>query len=194
MADTMTTPRRGSRQIPVWYYGAGAGGLFVLYYLYSRSKKNAAAKAAAATPMAAAPTASTTPVVPAGSYGQDNSGAIQNIEQQLATLGASQATTQGSAALSGIPTTPTPTTYAPITGETLIQPLYAPGNTASYGTPSNLTQLTKGNDGHTYQAVPYGGQTGQQLTAQGIKLFYQPLPGVFSPTTGNTALAYTQVS
>ena len=189
MADTMTTPRRGSRQIPLWYYGAGAGGLFVLYYLYSRSKKNAAAKAAAATPMAAATTASTTPVVPAGSYGQDNSGAIQNIEQQLATLNASQAATQGSAASSGIPTTPTPTLTP-----TLIQPLYAPGNTASYGTPSNLTQLTKGSDGHTYQAVPYGGQTGQQLTAQGIKLFYQPLPGVFSPTTGNTALAYTQVS
>lgn len=185
MADTMTAPRRGSRQIPMWYYGAGAGGLFVLYYLYSRSKKNAAATAAAATPMAAATTASTTPVVPAGSYGQDNTGAIQNIEQQLATLNASQAATQGSAASSGIPTTPTPT---------LIQPLYAPGNTASYGTPSDLTQLVKGNDGHTYQAVPYGGQSGQQLTAQGIKLFYQPIPGVFSPTTGNTSLAYTQVS
>jgi len=198
MADTMTTPRRGSRQIPLWYYGAGAGGLFVLYYLYSRSKKNAAAKAAAATPMAAATTASTTPVVPAGSYGQDNSGAIQNIEQQLATLNASQAATQGSAASSGIPTTPTPTTYAPPTDQTLIQPLYAPGNTASYGYANNPGKLVTGSDGHTYQAVTYSGkpgeQSGQQLSAQGIPQYYQPLPGIFSPSSGNSALTYVRVS
>jgi len=193
MADTMASmPSRKGKPIPPLYIAGGAGAVFVLYYLYSSSKKKAAATAAA-TPMAAATSAATTPVVPAGSYGQDNSNALNNVAQQLASLQASQAATQGAAAQSGIATP-----YASPTGETLIQPLYAPGNTASYGYPGNTSQLVTGADGHTYQAVSYSGkpgeQSGQQLAAQGIPQYYQPLPGVFSPSSGNSALTYVRVS
>ena len=103
----MPNPLTSGKPIPVWYYGAGAGVIFIAYYFYSSSKKRKAAAlsagSAAAPAMAAATTASQTPVVPAGSYGYGaDAGTLNNIEQQLQNLNAAQATTQGSASSSGV--------------------------------------------------------------------------------------------
>ena len=175
------------KPIPVWYYGAGAGVLFIAYYFYSSSKKKKAA-AAALPPMAAATTASQTPVVPAGSYGTGvDAGTLNNIEQQLQNLNAAQATTQGSASSSGVASSAlTPST----SNESLTGSGYIPNPNNAGGYATQVQAL----NGHTYQWV-------QPAQAQAIgwnNLYYQPVPGVFMPNSAGTNLAsgtalYTQV-
>src|SRR5271165_3791209 len=76
----------GTKKIPTWYYVAGAVGLVVVYYLWSKSKASAAASAAA-TP---APAGSATAPVAAGSYGLS-----PYLGQQSATTGTAAASTTG---------------------------------------------------------------------------------------------------
>lgn len=181
MAEPMTSPR-STRPIPTWYYAAGAGVVVLGYVVYKRSKTNAAnaATTAAATP--AASTASTVGTA-AGSYGQDYSGEFANIEQQLASLQASQAATTGAAASSGVTTTGyTPPTNVALSG-------------SGYKTSGSGT-ITASN-GHTYAQFP-GYPQAQAFLKSGGKIYYQPLPGVFTELKGlseapNTYY-YSQVS
>lgn len=72
--------------------------------------------------------------------------------------------------------TPTAPPYSPPTGETLVG--------SGYGPPRD-TNVVVASDQHTYQSLT---QTqAQQLRAAGYALYYQILPGVFTPI-GNTQL------
>lgn len=169
------------KPIPVWIYGAGAAGLFIAYTLYSRSRKKSAA--ATPTPKAAASTTST-PVVAASSYGNNqNAGAISNIEQQLQRLNATQATTQGAAASSGVATSDN-------------QQFVGSGYYPKADTPEGRGAPISAN-GHRYQWVP----NPDAAAALGgfNNLYIQPVPGLFvkntpgTPVVGGTPL-FAQVS
>ena len=164
------------KPVPLWVYGAGTVVVVGGYFLY-RSRRNAkAAAAAAATPKQQAATATSTPVVPAASYGNaDNAGALANITQQLQSLNAAQAATQGAAASAGV----------------------VPAG-AIKGTPQN--QVAVGGGFQPSPTNPYGAQTPissnngvyrlitdlNQAASLGVdKLYYQPVPGVFSSVGGS---------
>ena len=173
----MPNPLSSGKPIPVWYYGAGAGVIFIAYYFYSSSKKKKAAAlsagSAAAPAMAAATTASQTPVVPAGSYGYGvDAGTLNNIEQQLQNLNAAQAITQGSASTSGV-VAPAP---AP-------EPAPAPAPAPNWGVLQG-SGYTSG--GSQYSGIGNQAQL-QAIIANGIQRFYEPVPGYFAPITGKEA-------
>lgn len=162
------------KPIPVWIYGAGAAGLFIAYTLYSRSRK----KSAAATPTPkAATTATSTPVVAASSYGNNqNAGAISNIEQQLQRLNASQATTQGAAASSGV-------NGIMATAENQVQ-----SGSGYYPKPDAAgprSQRINAN-GSTYVWVPNEAAAG--ALGGFNNLYVQPVPGLFTKNTPGTVL------
>ena len=143
------------KPIPVWYYGAGAGVIFIAYYFYSSARKRRTA--AALPPMAAATTASQTPVVPAGSYGTGvDAGTLNNIEQQLQNLNAAQATTQGSASTSGV--------AAPEDWGHLVGSGYSGG-------------------GAQYKMI-YTQDQIHAIIANGLQRYYEPVPGLFQNVTG----------
>ena len=150
------------KPIPVWYYGIGAGVLFIGYYFYSSSKKQKAA--AALPPMATATTASQTPVVPAGSYGTGvDAGSLNNIETQLQNLNAAQATTQGSASTSGV--------------------------TASQW--GNLQGSGYNGGGSQYKNITTQDQI-QAIIANNLDRYYEPVPGLFQKVTGKEAIGTPQ--
>jgi hypothetical protein len=152
------------KPIPVWYYGAGAGVLFIAYYFYSSSKKKKAA--AALAPMAAATTASQTPVVPAGSYGTGvDAGSLNNIETQLQNLNAAQAQTQGSASSSGV--------------------------TASASQWGNLQGSGFTGGGSQYANIKTNEQM-QAILANNLERYYEPVPGLFEKVTGKEATGTPQ--
>lgn len=171
MTDTMQgAPARGQRgrgrQIPTWYYAVGAAGIALVYFLYSRSKTNAAAAAqAAAAQSAATVPATATPVVPASSYG--NAGDLSALLPYLTNLqGAQSAATTGA-------TTPQ-YTQAQITQQ------LAAASTPSgsgYSTPLSALQAA----GLNY--VPLTAATAHQLQLSNpsATVYYQPQPGIFSP-------------
>jgi hypothetical protein len=161
------------KPVPLWVYGAGSVVVFGGYFFYRSRRNKAAATAAAASPKQAAATATSTPVVPAASYGNaDNAGALANITQQLASLNAAQATTQGAAAQSGVNSG-----TANATNQELVGSGYYPRKDAK----GNRAQRIEAN-GHTYQWVP----NGDVAAALGgfNNLFIQALPGVFVKNTG----------
>ena len=165
MSNTMnTTPAKKRKPVPTYYYAIGAGGLALLYFLYSRSKASAAATAAAATSAANTLPATATPVAPASSYGNAND--LSALLPYLTNLqGASSVTP---AATTGT-TAPTPVYSAP-TGESLIGSGY--GNAVG----SAINDAA----GHTYQRIATSDQAAGIISAGG-KAYYQPLPGVFLP-------------
>ena len=175
----MPNPLSSGKPIPVWYYGAGAGVIFIAYYFYSSSKKKKAAAlsagSAAAPAMAAATTASQTPVVPAGSYGYGaDAGSLNNIEQQLQNLNAAQAVTQGSASTSGV----------------VASPVAAPPVAA--GPDWGVLQgsgFTKG--GSQYAPITTQQQI-QAIIANNLQRYYEPVPGLFQNVTGKEAPATPQ--
>ena len=151
------------KPIPVWYYGAGAGVIFIAYYFYSSSKKKKAA--AALPPMAAATTASQTPVVPAGSYGTGvDAGSLNNIEQQLQNLNAAQAITQGSASSSGVAASPD---WGKLQGS---------GFTGGGSQYANIT---------TQDQI-------HAIIANNLDRYYEPVPGLFQKVTGKEAIGTPQ--
>lgn len=162
------------KPVPLWVYGAGSVVVVGGYFLYrNRQNSKAAAAALAATPKQAAATATSTPVVPAASYGNaDNAGALANITQQLQSLNAAQAATQGSASMSGVNSG-----TANVNNQELVGSGYYPKKDAK----GNRAQRIEAN-GHTYQWVP----NGDVAAALGgfNNLFVQALPGVFVKNTG----------
>lgn len=165
------------KPVPLWVYGGGAVALAGVFFLYrSRSARNKAA--AAATPKQAAATATSTPVVPAASYGNaTNAGALANISQQLASLNAAQATTQGAASASGVNTS--------ITANAENQILQGSGYYPKPDATGNRSQRISAN-GHTYVWVP----NPDVANALGgfNNLFIQPVPGLFTKNTPGTVL------
>ena len=150
MAEPMT-PKRGG--IPPTYYAIGAGALAVAYFLYSRSKSNAAAAGAAAATDAtgAANTAQST----------NDAVTIAQLTQQLSDLQGANGTT----GTSGL------TNYQAPSDET----------TSGYGlAPGKGTTSVTGSNGDTYSLIA-NAKARNALIAAGTKVFYQPAPGMFMP-------------
>ena len=150
MAEPMA-PKRGG--IPPLYYGIGAAALAVGYFLYSRSRSNAAAAAGAAATDAtgAANTAQST----------NDAVTIAQLSQQLSDL-------QGSNATAGSSTL---TNYQAPSDETV----------SGFGlAPSKGTTSITGPNGATYSLIA-NAKARNALTAAGTTVFYQPAPGVFMP-------------
>ena len=170
MSDTMATsaPKRRGRPIPNWYYAAGAGGLFVVYFLVSRYRKNAATAAAAASSTTAATLPATqTPVMPAASYGNAND--LSALLPYLTNL-------QGATSV-----TPSATT-----GDTAPPPVVsteAPAPAPNYGT-LQASGYTGG--GANYSGIGTQAQL-QAIIANNIQRYYEPVAGVFMPITGKEA-------
>jgi hypothetical protein len=149
--------------IPAWYYAAAAGGVFVAYTLYKRISAPKTTPAPAAAP-------TLTPIVPAGSYGQDYSGQLINLTQQLQDL--QQAVS--------VPANQVATTVKAITGtaanETKLGAGYVPNLGNVYGKATPVSS-----QGHTYVNVS------DLATAYAIgkDLYYQPTPGVFQTFGGS---------
>ncbi len=165
------------KPVPLWVYGGGAIALAGVFFLYrSRSARNKAA-AAAPNPKQTAATATSTPVVPAASYGNaSNAGALNNISQQLASLNAAQAITQGAASSSGITAT----------ADNQIQ-----SGAGFYSKPDatgNRSQRINAN-GHTYVWVP--NEAAAKALGGFNNLFVQPVPGLFTKNTPGTVLDNT---
>jgi hypothetical protein len=161
-----TPPRKAKGKTPTWYYVAGAVGLVVVYYLYSKSKASSAATTAAATTAAAG--TSSGAGTSAGSYG--NAGDLAALAPYLSQTAANSTPTAGS----GAGTIPTGQVqggggYEPAGGQ--------PGSTVA------------GANGVTYQWVP--GSALATLGSAGVPLFEQTTPGVFTPWNVNTYVPNT---
>lgn len=155
MADTMTPAPRGKKRggIPPLYYGIGAAVLAVGYFLYSRSKSNAAA--AAGSQAANTANASNT------AQAQNDAVTIATLQQQLSDLQGANATSS----------TSTLTNYQTPTGETV----------SGYGlAPGQGTTSVVGPTGTTYSLIA-NAKARNALTAAGQTVYYQPAPGVFAP-------------
>lgn len=150
------------RPVPVWWYAAGAGGLFVAWTFYKRFR-------ASSTP-AAAPTPTMQPVtVPAGSYGQDYSGEIANLYSSIQNLSNTQTSTGTQAA------------NKPFVGtkdtETKIGGGYVPSETA----PQKAATPISANN-HVYLNVP---DLASAFSIGLNNLYYQPTPGIFQTFGGS---------
>ena len=154
-----TPPRKAKGKTPTWYYVAGAVGLVVVYYLYSKSKASSAATTAAAT-TAAAGTSSGAGTA-AGSYG--NAGDLAALAPYL-----NQSNSSSSSGAS----------YTAPTGESL--------QGSGYWTPNSTTPIT-GRDNNQYQWISAPAQL-QSLVSSGQTTYYQPQPGVFMPVGPNSQL------
>ena len=160
-----SAPKRRGRPIPNWYYAAGAGGLFVVYFLVSRYRKNAATAAAAAASSTTAATlpATQTPVMPAASYGNAND--LSALLPYLTNL-------QGATSV-----TPSATT-----GST------APPAVNEFGT-LQASGYTGG--GSQYRNITTNEQM-QAILGSGLDRFYEPVPGLFQKVTGHEATGTPQ--
>jgi len=151
-------------KVPAWYYIAGAGGVFVAYTLYKRlSNSNAPAPAPA--------TSTTTPVVAAGSYGSDYSGAITNLQQSIDQLNKNQTVSPTSS------TAAAAITAGAITG-TKLNETYIGSGWVPNATQPQKTATPVSSNNHVYTAVA---DIFQAITTGAQNLYYQPLPGLFSP-------------
>ena len=157
-------------KVPAWYYAAGAGGVFIAYTLYKRFT----APKATATP---APVMSTTtPVVPAGSYGSDNTGAIQNLQQSIDQLNKAQTTSPSST------TSAAAITAGAITGTSANQTFTGSGWVPNASQPQKTVTPVSANN-HVYTAIT---DLVQAATLGGANLYYQPLPGLFTSLPANS--------
>lgn len=146
--------RPGARRpIPTWVWIAGAGGVFILYYLYRQNQANAAA---AATTAAAA---TAPPVAAAGSYG--NAGDISSLLPYLQAAGNS-GTGQGSGA-----------TFTPPPGE--VQ------QGSGFWVPKSGTPISDA-QGNQFVWIPTGAALKPFLQGGGTA-YYQPTPGIFVPAS-----------
>ena len=164
------------KPVPLWIYGAGTVVVVGGYFLYRSRQNSKAAAAAAATPKQAAATATSTPVVPAASYGNaDNAGALANITQQLQSLNAAQAATQGAAAASGV--IPPGAIKADTKNQVAVGGGFQPAPTNAYG-----AQTPVSSNSGVYKIIT----DLNQAASLGVdKLYYQPVPGVFSSVGGS---------
>lgn len=151
-------------KVPAWYYIAGAGGVFVAYTLYKRlSGSNAPAPAPA--------TSTTTPVVAAGSYGSDYSGAITNLQQSIDQLNKNQTVSPTSS------TTAAAITAGAISGTKTNQTYVGSGWVPNATQPQKQQTPVSANN-HVYTAIT---DLFQAATTGAQNLYYQPLPGLFTP-------------
>ena len=154
---------------PTWYYGVGAGGLALVYFLFKRNQAKKAAPTAAAT---AAGTA-TAPVVAAGNPSPNDFSAVLD---QLAALQGTASTASSS--------TVVPSTTNPLTDFTT--QIFHPGSVTSTGQTvvggfapaSGQGSLTA--NGHTYQFISDFNQATAARKA-GQQFFIETAPGVFGP-------------
>ena len=165
-----TAPARKSKPVPPLYYGIGAAVLAVGFLLYRRS--SSAKSAAAAQQAASSQVASMTPAG-AGSYGNAN-----DISSLLPYLNA--AGNAGTSTTSGVSSGP-----------------QVGGMSGSGFLPFGKTSTDIGTNPGTYtaqdqQGVTYTWANPAEYAAlpPGTATYYEPLPGVFSPTraglSGNT--------
>jgi hypothetical protein len=153
-------------KVPAWYYAAGAAGVFLAYTLYKRTRKPAVS--AAPTP---APASSVTPVVAAGSYGQDYTGAIQNLQTSISQLNQNQTSSPSSTTSAGT-----------ITATSANQAFAGGGFEPNSSQP--LKQYTPvSSNSHVYTVIK---DLGEALALGGGNLYYQPNPGQFSPIPGGS--------
>lgn len=152
-------------KVPAWYYIAGAGGVFVAYTLYKRISTPKAAPAA--TPAMS----TSTPVVAAGSYGSDYTGAITNLQQSVDALNKSQTTATSST------TNAAAITAGAIAG-TSANEVFTGSGWAPNATQAQKTLTPVSSNGHVYTAIT---DLLQAATIGGGNLWYQPLPGLFTP-------------
>ena len=140
-----------------------AGGVFLAYTLYKRVRKPASA-----APVQA-PASSTTPVVAAGSYGQDYSGELSNINQQLQALSKAQTTS------------PTTTTSAgAIVANAANQIFRGAGYAPNDSQPQKQWTPVSSNN-HIYTVIT---DLTQAATIGGAGLYYEPNPGQFTLIPG----------
>ena len=165
MAPTINVSAAG--KVPVLYWVAGAGGLFVAYTFYKRIRSTGSAPAAA--PVAA----TSTPVVAAQSYGQDYTGQFANIQQQLQSL---QNPSPASSTTAG-------TKYAgAITPTAANQVLSGSGYEPNANQPQKKYTPVSSNS-HLYIAVTDLLEAG---LLGGANLYYQPTAGVFALIPGGS--------
>jgi hypothetical protein len=157
-------------KVPAWYYAAGAAGVFIAYTFYKRLSGPKAA------PMAPATSATSTPVVPAGSYGSDYTGAIENLQTSINKLQTAQTTSPSTTTSAGAITATAANQvlagagYRPDDKQPLKQ--YTP-----ISSNSKLYLLVTGNGfGDLLEAVTVGGGG----------LYYEPNPGQFSLIPGGS--------
>jgi hypothetical protein len=151
--------------------GVAAGGVV----LYLRKKNAATAAAAASSSGTAAAAPSSTAPVPAVNYGQtgQDNGALMSI---LAAQGAGA---------TGTTSTNTLQNYVAPQGQDLFG--------AGYGTtPDAAGVAVTGSDGSQYVQLASPTQL-VTLQQQGTQLYYQPIPGMFSPMPPNGAAPNTPV-
>ena len=149
------TSRGARRSVPTWYYLAGAAGLGLAFILYRQRKAKAAATAAAAG------SAATAPVSAAG--GSASYSDLANLQQQIADLAQTQAsTTQASGVASPV-----------LTDLSTLKPLDA--SHIGYGAPKTGSETTTAG---TFQ--PISPAAAQEYLKGGGSLFWQPVAGVFA--------------
>ena len=152
-------------KVPVWYYAAGAAGLYVAYTVYKRVSGGSKTSVSTTTPAGS----SSTPVVAAASYGQDYSGELANINQQLQALQKPQTTSPS-----------TTTTAGAIIATAANQVLSGAGYQPDAKQPQKqFTPISSNN--HVYLVVP---DLLQAATVGGANLYYEPNPGQFSLIPG----------
>ena len=152
-------------KVPVWYYAAGAGAIFVVYTVYSRIRS-----AGSSTPAA---TSTSTPVVAAGSYGQDYSGELANIRTQLQSL---QNPDNGT-------TTSLATRFlGAITPSSANQTLVGSGYQPNVNQPQKQYTPVSSNS-NLYLAVT---DLAEAALIGGNNLYYQPTPNVFAALPGGS--------
>lgn len=150
-------------KVPVWYYATGAGAVYVAYTFY---KRLSGPKTVAAAPVAS----TTTPVVAAGSYGTDYTGAIANLQTSVDQLN-KNATTPGATA---------PKFSGAITATAANQILAGAGYQPD--TKQAQKQFTPiSSNSKIYLLVS---DLLQAVTVGGNSLYYEPNPGQFSLIPG----------
>ena len=161
MAEINVSPGK----VPVWYYPAGAAAVYVAYTFYKRLS--------GPKTVAPAPAASTsTPVVAAGSYGTDYTGAIENLQNSINQLN-QNATTPGATA---------PKFAGAITATAANQILSGAGYQPD--TKQAQKQFTPiSSNSKTYLLVS---DLLQAVTVGGNALYYEPNPGQFALLPGGS--------
>jgi hypothetical protein len=152
-------------KVPVWYYAAGAGAIFVAYTFYSRIRSSGSSTPAASS--------TSTPVVAAGSYGQDYSGELANIQMQLQSLQNPD---------NGTTTTLATRFLNAITPSAANQILVGSGYQPNNNQPQKQYTPVSSNS-HLYLAVT---DLAEAALLGGDNLYYQPTPNVFAALPGGS--------
>lgn len=150
------------------------GGAALAAGIYFERKKSAAATAAA-TPAAAAPV--TAAASGTGAGGAASTAATSALAQQANQNNSNLV--QSILAMQGASATPSASTYAIPTGQTL--------SGSGYYVPGSSAPIT-GSDGSQYVWISTPTQW-TAITSSGGTAYYQPLPGVFMPVTSASQLA-----